>query len=195
MATMTEIPKPTIKDDIAAANRRSTVTGHRPDERAEVPHFESDYYKGDRIEETAAKLIATAPTLEALNGYRLVYFWRKTATKRNGRPEFGRVSKPSGLTRHLTQAADFIVEMAADECQGLDNWTFEAALFHVLCHAGEDENENERTGDITYTPGIQPHDLEMFEPELERYGFWSAELRSARGAFHRQLKLEFEAAK
>jgi hypothetical protein len=84
--------------------------------------------------------------------------------------------------------------MAADHCRGISNLELEAAIYHQLCHLHEDESTDSE-GEVTYSPAIRPHDLEMFRSELDRYGFWTQDISAASHHFAKQLKLEFSADK
>lgn len=189
-ATAIRTRKPKADKPAADPPARSCVTGHRPDERCDVPYIadDQDYYRGDRIEETAAKLLERTQEFSSIRDYRFVYFWKRGTIKKNGQEEYGRLTKPSGMLRHLTGQADYLIEMSAETCAGLANYEFEAAVFHILCHAHEEEHEN-AAGELTYTAGIRNHEFEGFTAEVTRYGFWNSGLRAAQEPYAKQLKL------
>lgn len=167
-------------------HKRTCVTAANPDEHASIPQFDGEaYFRGDTIEDVAKALIRHHHDLRWIDdeGYRVAYFWK------NKGPAgiFGAVKKGSGLVGYLTKAT-FVVEMYAENCRGLANYEFEAAVFHQLCHL--EEEEREVNGEDVRTPMLRRHDLEMFRAEVEHYGLWHPDIRSASAVFARQLKLD-----
>lgn len=189
-----ETPTPITPAVKVGARRRNCVTNHRADDAVDVPHIsdDNDYHPGDRIFETIQALRRDCQELSLIADYRVVAFWQRKAIKKQGREQFGTAAKPAGLAKYLTQQADFIIIMSADICRGLANYEFEAAVYHQLKHCAEIESTN-IDGDTTYRAGIQPHDFEGFTDEVNRYGFWNAELRSASDPYAQQLKLNLAA--
>jgi len=159
-----------------------------------VPDFQNVYWNGDGIKEIADAMIASYQELSWMRpgegNYQIEYFWKQKGGMKGERPILGVAKKASAIIRHLTEA-DFVIEMAADHCRALANYEFEAALFHQLMHLGEREIED-TDADVAARriPITRPHELEMFEAEITRYGLWSMSLRSASQVFHTQLKMD-----
>ncbi len=68
---------------------------------------------------------------------------------------------------------DFIIEIASDTWNGLDEKQRVALLFHELCHCGCETDEV--SGEHKFI--IIKHDLEEFRDVVERYGFWRDSLK------------------
>lgn len=116
-------------------------------------------------------LIDECDEFEPLANFEITYLWKKEGGTPGGRPLLGKASKTSGEVRYFAES-DFIIWLAADHCRafGLSGEQFERVMFHQLMHC-----EIDLDGDVP-KPKIRPHDVEMFIPELERYGPWTKEL-------------------
>lgn len=123
---------------------------------------------------------------------KVAYLWKKTGGRSKGKDVYGKTAKASGLVKHFSEHAAFVIWLAADHCRGAGytERQLEALLFHEMCHTtvAEADEETGRGGG----PALVPHDVEMFAAEVEVYGLWAAELRDVAPAF-RQAGL-FDAA-
>lgn len=152
-------------------------------DRIKVPHTTDftdvvglvvEYLPAPEIRELAMELIAKYPELAELDDYEINFLWRKEGGNRRGDAVLGNMSVTSGLTKYFTEC-DYVLWMAADHFREfqLSDHQIEAALFHQLCHAKIKDEK----------PTIRPHDIEGFRSELQRYGAWTSELKSAKDAF------------
>lgn len=170
--------------------------GHDGDDGSRTPPWmalrvPSDAEFGDDEFIASTALAHRAEILEArhpdlfshLASLKVVYLWKKTGGTSKGRGVYGKTAKASGLVKHFSESATFVIWLAADHCRGAgyDERQLEALLFHELCHttvsAGDEETG--RGGG----PTLVPHDVEMFAAEVEVYGLWAAELRDIAPAF------------
>lgn len=114
---------------------------------------------------------------------KVVYLWKKTGGKAKGKVVYGKTVKASGLAKHFSEQAAFVIWLAADHCRGATytERQLEALLFHEMCHTTvvEADEETGRGGG----PALVPHDVETFAAELEVYGLWDADLRDVAPAF------------
>ena len=114
---------------------------------------------------------------------KVVYLWKKTGGKSKGKGVYGKTAKASGLVKHFSEHAVFVIWLAADHCRGAayTERQLEALLFHEMCHTSvaEADSETGRGGG----PTLVPHDVEMFRAEVEVYGLWDADLRDVAPAF------------
>ena len=111
----------------------------------------------------------------------VVYLWKASGGKANGKLVLGKCQKATGLVAHFSKA-DWVVWLAADHGRdlGLTRWQVEAGLYHELLHAGADE---------VGTPTLYPHDAEMFRAEIEQYGLWKSDLRFVADSFQGVLPM------
>jgi hypothetical protein len=114
---------------------------------------------------------------------KVVYLWKNTGGKAKGKGVYGKTAKASGLVKHFSEQAAFVIWLAADHCRGAGytERQLEALLFHEMCHTtvADADEETGRGGG----PTLVPHDVEMFRAEVEVYGLWDADLREVAPAF------------
>jgi len=117
----------------------------------------------------AHKLIVTHHP-EAL-GANIAFVMRSKASKACGKTKLAACILASEVQKTL-HGYDFIIEIAADEWDGLEEKQREALLLHEILHiAGK---EDEKTGNMTY--GLQKHDTEEFRKVVEVYGLWTSDI-------------------
>lgn len=108
------------------------------------------------------------PDLAPINQEIAVIF-REKAAKRGGQVILGKSQKAPPLIGVLGDTEyKFILEIAADEWQGLSKSQRVALLDHLLCSCRALEDEEK--GDIKYF--IAPPDVSFFYDELDRNGDW-----------------------
>jgi hypothetical protein len=162
------------------------------DEMPSVPHLfppsamafrngagEDDFFVSPELREVAEAMIDHYAEISHLDDVRIVYLWKREGGKKSGKLQLGQCKKVSGLEKFYADC-DFIIWLATDHAKTLDMKPkqIEALLFHELCHATYEEDED---GEVTLK--VKPHDLEMFEDEVRRYGLWTSELKSAKDLF------------
>lgn len=116
----------------------------------------------------ADHLIASKSHIGHLKFMDVRYYWKKKGGTSKGGKTLGKCIKPTGLLRQALDT-DFVVWLAADNCQGMSKHEVEAVLFHELCHAGRDDEGNRV---------ILGHDVEDFVAVIREYGLVSPELRA-----------------
>jgi len=108
------------------------------------------------------------PHLATIVGQIAVLF-REKAGKAGEHVVFGKSKKAPSLLGVLGDVDyKFIIEIAADEWQGLADGEKVALLDHHLCACRG--TEDEQTGDMRFF--LQPADVAFYREEVERHGFW-----------------------
>lgn len=145
---------------------------------SEISFSGQDFQPAPQIQDLAESLITRYPELANLEEARITYLWAREGGKTRGRSTLGKCIKASGLPKYFTEA-DYIIWLAADHCRafGLSQQQIEALTFHELLHAQLDDSGEDPAWKV------RPHDVEMFNEELLRYGAWTSELKSAKDAF------------
>ena len=165
---------------------KTLIAGGDPDERFPVPaksRFGDDEFKlAPELEKVGEDLIQLAPELGDLEAYppKIVYVWRETARKKQGKTSLGYSNKVSGLARFFGKC-DWVIEIGADICRELKITRFqiEALLFHELNHI--DVVVDDESGDVSYK--VRAEEFYAFSTELRRYGAWFTDLERASDAF------------
>lgn len=124
----------------------------------------------------AAKLLAESvianfhPNLATA---RIRWLWRDVAAKRDGKLVPGAVRRLTGPLEHCIQA-DFLVEVALDVWNTLDEGKRRAVLDHLLaqCKAEEDE----KSGEMKYSK--RRFDVMEFNEVFQRNGAWHPDLET-----------------
>lgn len=127
------------------------------------------YGGADSVEEIAMRLLPTYhPELATA---RIAYVFVDVASKKAGRPVFGKVRKVSGALEFLLEK-DFIIEVALDVWNEADNRRRHAIVDHLLekCTGEEDE----ASGDYKWS--LRTPDVHEFTSILNRHGAWTEEL-------------------
>lgn len=139
----------------------------------------ADFLAAPEVERIADQLVGDYSELGHLTEYRLAYAWKRTGGESAGKPVFGKCVKSSGLVRFFGKN-QFVIWLAADHCReyGFTERQLEALIYHELCHAGEVEDKN---GDMK--AALNPHDVEAFASEIERYGLWTTDLQRVKPYF------------
>lgn len=109
---------------------------------------------------------------------KVCYLFRSKAGKNGSKVTLATASKVSGRLKALV-GYDFIVEVAYDEWQNLNDMQRHALIDHELCHCGGEEDE--QTGDMKWF--LAPHDLEEFTDIVKRYGLWKSDIQAFADAF------------
>jgi hypothetical protein len=130
---------------------------------------------------------------------RIEYVFREEAAKKNGKIVLGTARKLTGLNAFLATETDeagiahgdadfFVIEIAEDTWQKLNNHQRTALVDHELCHC-----QVEWSDDGVPTLKMRPHDLEEFRAIVDRHGLWQPDLEhmadvmaSARAAGERE---------
>ena len=99
---------------------------------------------------------------------RFQYLCRSKSCKSGGKPVAGKIYKPSGWTRFLTET-DFVVEIALDCWNDLEPNQRTALIDHLLsrCVGTEDE----QNGEMKWS--IRPPEVQEFPEVAERNGQWT----------------------
>ncbi len=150
-----------------------------------------DYLATDALTELGDRLIANCIEFAHLHEARVQFLWKAAGGRSKGALTMGKCQKPSGLLAHFSMQ-DFIVWIAADNVRyrAFTERQIEALVFHELCHAGWQEDEdNGRDGRWT----IEGHDIEEFSAVIRRYGLIFDSAKEIDMTI-RQLRLEEVAA-
>lgn len=125
------------------------------------------FWDAGEVEEIAERLIPFFhPHLE--EGSRIRYLFRSKHAKRNLCEVWGAASCLTGRMAFLA-GADFLIEIAHDIWEVLEEAQRIALIDHELCHCAWDE--------VDGAPSIRGHDLEEFEEIVERHGMWRESLK------------------
>lgn len=102
-----------------------------------------------------------------LKNARIGLLFRDEAPISNGKATLGRASKISDKWKPLLKDRyHFMIWLAYDRWQMLDNRSRRALLDHELCHC-----IMESDGKIS----IRPHDIEEFNDVIQRHGLWNVD--------------------
>jgi len=104
---------------------------------------------------------------------RMLYCFVSEASSKGGRKILGKVRKLSGFLEWII-GKDFVVEVAADMWNELDDQQRTALIDHLLERCYGEENED--TGEISWK--IREPDVQEFGTILDRYGAWNADLHT-----------------
>lgn len=104
--------------------------------------------------------------------FRIGFIFRSEATMSKGRKILGQASKITGKYSAYIDL-DGLVWLAADEWFNLNSTQKQALIDHELCHF---EVVSKEDGDSELT--MKGHDIEEFRCIVERYGFWSPDLKA-----------------
>lgn len=157
------------------------VSIDKAEQRFPVPRVEDDFIPAPDIRRIVDRLLQTHAQFSHLVPLQIVCLWKKKGGNDRGRALFGKIQQLSGLASYFAEASeqspvDLVLITAADNCYNarLTHNQVEALIFHELNHvAVNDEEKIILTG----------HDAEMFQAEIEQYGFWAADLQRMASAF------------
>jgi len=151
---------------------------------SEAEFGDDEFFASTALAHRAEVLEARHPDLFGhLADLKVVYLWKRTGGKAKGKGVYGKTAKASGLVKHFSEHAAFVIWLAADHCRGAGytERQLEALLFQELCHTtvAEVDEETGRGGG----PALVPYDVETFRAVIEVYGLWDADLRDVAPAF------------
>lgn len=138
------------------------------------------FWKADDVEAIASRLVKQFHP--HLAGESIIYLFRSEHAESNGKIEFGKAKRVSGLNAYLANRRDIeemngsgdnpaekeeappilLMEIAFDVWTQLSPKQREALVDHELCHFGQD--------------GMRSHDVEEFRDVIDRHGLWRPEL-------------------
>ena len=129
----------------------------------------TEYWKaGKDVMTQMETLLGYHPDLALVEDEIAVVF-REKAAKKGGKVVLGTSKKAPAMIGVLGDTEyKFILEIAADEWQGLNTKQQLALLDHLLCGCGVEENAN--TG--TMKTFIRTPDVAFYWDELDRHGDW-----------------------
>ncbi len=128
---------------------------------------------GDQVQEQIRNLIGQAhPHLVDICDDIIVIFKEK-ASRKGGRPVLGKTSKAPALISLLGEREyQFVIELAADTWNQLDDAQKNSLLDHQLCFIGGEEDQ--KSGEMKYH--MTAPDISYFSSEVERNGHWRPDL-------------------
>lgn len=111
---------------------------------------------------------------------KIAYVFRSKARKRAGRVVMGTACKfpPKFKPLFPEDEYDFLIEIAGDEWNKLNDYQREALLHHELSHCWCEEDEE--TGNMKTS--LLDHDVTAFNSEMRLYGTWNDSLVEANRA-------------
>jgi hypothetical protein len=121
-------------------------------------------------------VIAKHPTrFGGLAKFQFDIFWQRKGSKSGGKGVCGKCSKLSGKQTAYTDG-HYRIDIAADLLRSYEftRYQLEALMFHELSHCDADDESRHK---------VRGHDVEMFLGEIEEYGLWQMDLKSAAVAF------------
>lgn len=128
------------------------------------------YMADDDIQNTVKELIANHHPDLVMVEDKIAVIMREKASKAGDAVFLGKSKKAPAIMAVLgTRDWQFIIELADDEWQSLNNKQRVALLDHHLCACRVDVDEQSGGVKRTY---IQPPDVSFFRDEVERHGFW-----------------------
>lgn len=131
------------------------------------------YSHAPEVKAIALDLIDTVEDHADLADVTMLYVWRDKASKSGGRVVLGRARRLSGLNAFLATGSNeplFVIEVARDTWQALEEFQQRALVDHELCHCGVEWHQGERK------LVMRPHDVEEFGGIVERHGLWKSDV-------------------
>ncbi len=146
---------------------------------------EEDFLPAPDLETIGRRLIDDCVDFYHLANVQVIYLWKRKGGQAEGQANLGKCTKASGLVKHFS-GATWVVWLAADH---VNTYKFtrrqvEALLFHELCHAGDEEDDEGE-----HKPKPIGHEWQGFSVEVARYGAWMEALQFCRNAWE-QLPLD-----
>lgn len=123
-----------------------------------------------------------------LEDARIAFIFRSEPQQSGDHLVLGQASKVADKLKSL-MPYDFIIWIARPNYDAMREVQQKALIDHELCHC---------VGDKVIGWSIKRHDIEEFQDIIDRYGLWSANLRSAASVLKQaveQVRLPFEIAK
>lgn len=173
-------PQQLTKETVAIPKSQGRVIWAAPVLRAD-----EELRRDEVLESVVADLIEHYSNLTHLADVAIRVYWKKSGRTVQGLPKMGGVVKPGPWYEVGSgPGAAFLLWLAADHIAD-QRWTgyqLEAWLYHLLCGLQKtEEGETKLAGP----------DFQGYLPEIEAYGVWHGQLRTA-GEIFRQPRL-FEA--
>lgn len=123
---------------------------------------------GPETKSMVEKAIAEWHPHLALVDHAIAVVFREKASKSGGRTVLGRSKKSSSLIQALVEGeCEFILEIACDQWQELNDTKRMALIDHLLCYCQVEEKDD---GSLKYS--IRKPDIQMFSEEVKRHGVW-----------------------
>lgn len=148
-----------------------------------------EFFKADEVETIALELISTIAEHSHLAHAKIAYRFREKAANKGGKSVYATIrrcpERIASLVRDESpipdaKEIDFILEVAWDIWQTLNELQKHALVDHELCHAFGEEDD---TGKMVWS--TLPHDFEGFVGNLKRYGLWDPQYEGAKEVFTR----------
>lgn len=128
---------------------------------------------GEEVQDTVKTLIGEAHPHLADICDDIICIFKEKASRKGGQPTLGKTSKAPALISLLGERDyQFVIELAADTWNELDEAQKKALLDHQLCFIGGEEDE--KSGEMKYH--ITSPDISYFSSEVERNGHWRPDL-------------------
>jgi hypothetical protein len=103
----------------------------------------------------------------------IIVIFKEKASRKGGQPVLGKTSKAPALISLLGERDyQFVIELAADTWNLLDEVQRKALLDHQLCFIGGEEDE--KSGEMKYY--LTAPDISYFSSEVDRNGHWRPDL-------------------
>lgn len=121
---------------------------------------------------------------------RIRYVFRDEAAVTKGRTVLGKARSVGGLNAWLAEPIDheapafYVMEIAEDEWEQLDDRQRVALVDHELCHFAPEVND-----EGVWQLKIRAHDLEEFVAVVQRNGMWRPEIEHVVKVANEQLRL------
>ena len=159
-----------------------------------------EWRSAPEVAELARDLITRVAAHHDLVNAHIEYVFRSKASKSRGHETWGKARKPTGLQAWLAnpeQSHDnwgepmpfFIIEIAYDVWQRLDDNGRMALVDHELCHCAVGWDED---GDMQLS--MRHHDVEEFLGVISRNGLWRESVQEIGRVSAEQLQLAFDRA-
>ena len=123
---------------------------------------------GDEVLASVKDLIAKYHPHLALCDDEIAVLFKEKGSAVGDNVVMGKTAKASPLISLLADKPyKFVITLAQDQWEQLNDSQKVALLDHHLCACQAEENEH---GDIKFW--VQPPDVEFYQAEIERHGFW-----------------------
>tara|TARA_B100000424_G_scaffold254058_1_gene231753 strand:+ start:283 stop:747 length:465 start_codon:yes stop_codon:yes gene_type:complete len=128
---------------------------------------------GDEIQENIKTLIGEAHPHLADICDDIICIFKEKASRKGGQPVLGKTSKAPALISLLGERDyQFVIELAADTWNLLEEDQRKSLLDHQLCFIGGEEDD--KSGEMKYF--MTAPDISYFSSEVERNGHWRPDL-------------------
>ena len=141
----------------------------------------TEFNEALEVEALAEEIIESHPDRGFLQHANICYRFQSTWITSNGKTKAGKLQRPSGLYKHLTDF-DYVMVVVHDAWTRMDLPERKALVHHELCHATGLEKDD------LWTWGVIGHDVEEFAEVILEHGMWTATLKDFQGAALHNLK-------